>query len=471
MADNFWDKIWNTLRGAPKISRSSSIIGKPANYPRPLRAEAGRKNAQGIRDSWNRPKEKAPVDLSAIAKTMSNILSAGTASGQRRSSGSGSGRSITEPSSRSSGPAMDPESILARLQKQFPAYKYGGPSGSSMAKREFAPQFEMLSQLMSQQKGRYKQGDRDLSGMYDALARDLRQTVESNQKGYKEGTSQINRNTAGASKNIAAAFGSSQKELGGILKMLGQGEAAPALFKDSQRSMGKEVGYVNTQGAGAANLNTSLGANARAYDNRQVGLSRQAGIEHRGDLMNDYINQQNENDLRKLDLTGQQQSAANKYDMSIQGLIQQGAQGRQEGILDMLKNTLGYNQNQAKNQLARGDQSIRLGDQELKRAGLDLGSARLKMQADQFNTTEGRLRGESAQRQLNPYDKLVQSASRQMSPQAANSLAAAVLKVYRENPGQKSIAELIKQLMQAPEMRQFGPSAQGLAAEYYKNLV
>lgn len=344
-----------------------------------------------------------------------------------------------------------PEQILSRLRDQFPGYEYKGPSASSMASREFAPQFEILKQAAAQNEKRYGTNKAELSGLWGALANDV-----VNQRGqdaaiYNKSNAEIGNIYDQSATGMTNNMNSATQKMGDILALLGQNEAAPAVFQNKQELLDRTLSQNAASKNSAQELNRNLGANAFAYDTSRIANTKQAGLGAQQDLMQQYMDLQNQNQLKKLDVQSQQGAATNKYDMMIQDLVQGGVGARDKSINDAFQNILSSQNNNSRMELDR---------------------ARLGLDTSKYESDLAR-QSQPDTKNLSPYrillDQTAQIPAYSSNPQAGRQVADRIMQTQIENPS-ANLAQLMKILAEDPSfMNQ--PGVRELAYDFFYKVL
>lgn len=382
-------------------------------------------------------------------------------------------------------PGIDPQSLLTQLRSQYGEYKYGGPSAETMASREFDPQFAALNAEKSATNTRFGENSKQLSGLYGALKNDTLAGRGQNAAAYKQSGADINKIYGDASGNVTKNSNASTAEIGKQLALLNQGEAAPAVFDDSQKVLNEQLGSLaSAQGTSAA-LNTQLGANTYAADTDRVGIVGQAGANAQADLQGQREQLMQQYAGQNMQLQSQKGKAQNQYGMSIEELIQQGKQGIDGAVNDAFKTIMNSNDNER-------DRALKI--QQLQQ-GANQAYAELQQKAQstsfdqdlrskQFGLDEQKFGFDSLQKmnktgteadtsKMNPYDALLSNSGKYNpdSQQEAANDAEIVYKTGVDQPG----AQNMQQLMNALEENSPGwlaqPGNKAIAYDYFNRLL
>lgn len=358
----------------------------------------------------------------------------------------GIGNSLVDEYNRS------PEGVFERLRSQFPDYQYTGRSAAEMANSEFAPQFQILDQAAKALSSRYNTNKGELSGLWNALSNDVVKQRGENQQIYSTANQNIGNMYSEAAQSTTQNMNNATKQMGDVLALLGQNEAAPELLQDKQELLAQNLGRVNAAKASAQELNQNLGANAYAFDTSRIGTTRQAGLGAQQDLMQQFFDLQNENDMRRLDVQGQKGEAQNRYEMMIQELLQGGSVNRDKAINDAFQQIM-TSQNQNEQNLLSRD-----------RLGLD--EARLRLD-EQRLATYGNQNDD-----LNPYEIIRNDAAKYFAndPSTGRRLVDQINDVGIENPNQ-SLQDYFDILEQEYPGFLNQPYARELAYDYFYALL
>lgn len=339
-----------------------------------------------------------------------------------------------------------PEQILKRLMESTPGYSYNGPSPDAMAQKEFAPQFEILKQAAAANQQRYSTNKTEMSGLWNALVKDVGNQRTEDQQNYAQSNQQLGAIFDQSAQSQTANMNDATKQMGDVLGLLGQNAAAPSLLENKQELLQKSLAQNAAAKNSAQELNTNLGANAFAYDTSRIGNTAQAGLGAQQDLLQQFVGLQNENDMRRLDVQGQQGAAENKYAMMIQELLQGGMQDRNSAINDSFQNILGAQDKQAQLELQQG---------------------RLNLDQSRFAADVGQ-QGQADPRNMNPYQILLQNAAEAyQDPAQGRQVADQILRTAMENPNadMRTFFELLGPQFLAE------PNNQNLAYDYYYRVL
>lgn len=322
-----------------------------------------------------------------------------------------------------------PEQLYQRLRKAAGEYKYSGPSAEDMVANEFDPQFALLDQLGKQTTSRYNANKADITKMYQGLVNDQTAARGQDKANFDAAVGATGKNYADASANITNNASAYSQAMAKELANLGIKEGAGDIVGGVQNNLQDNLGRLNTQGAGTKDLLTNLGANEYAYDTRNIGTAKQAGLNTQEQFLNDYMSRLDDQSNQRLQLTGQRGQALNNYGMQIQDLLQKGQGQFENGILEQFKSILGANEDNE--------------DDYYKRAQLDLENSKFKWQQDQDMFK----RQNSDQPTLNAYDTLSQRALNQYKdPTKARMAVEEIMSAYKNNPNPQNVADFLKGL-------------------------
>jgi hypothetical protein len=431
----------STVRnGMQAISNTTPIMGSSANAA---------EHSAGFPDYF---------DTGKAANLFSNVLAAGTgAANDLLDSGSDLGPAPN---------SMTPEEILNMLRKQYGTYKYGGPSAETMTAREFDPQFAALTGAEGATRGRYKDNSAQMQGLYAAYANDVLKGRGETQKAYQDATNSINQTYSGAQSGITNSMNAATKEMGAQLKLLNQGEAAPAVMQTKQQVLGQQLRpLAEAQGASAA-LSTQLGANAYASDTARHGIAQQAGLNAQADLNSQLEGLMQDYSQQRLNLTGERGKARNAYGMNIEELIQQGNQGINESIAKGYGDTL-TSQDRDEDRYGREKQAVL--DRILKTAQIDLDKEAL----DRKYTIPLPGSATSAKQQnLNPYDAMLErSKAVNSDPQEASNDAEILFQGMLQSEGDQTIQTLMNYIEENNPGWMNQPGNKELAYQFFSDTL
>lgn len=347
------------------------------------------------------------------------------------------------------------EALYRRLAQEQGQYTYNGPSADAMAKAEYDPQFQILKQLQDQQKARYEAGKAETAAGYNAMVNSTMAMQKDNKANFDATGKALKDNYAAASGNTSKNFQNSANSTAQLMSNLGVLEGQQKLADDSNKALAQELGFLNSQGLAATNLNTQLGANQYANDANRANVSRQAGLNSAQELLQGFLDQSAENDMRKLQLTGDQQKAKNAYQMQIEKLLQEGRQAGSEAIQQQVESIMKGNQQQIDNNFRSQELDLRQADSRL---GLE------RFAADQEASKQKALSA------LNPFDALMQRAyTATNNDNTAKQLSQIVLDVYKNNPNAQSAAQLLQAM--DPAVLQQNPQLQALAYDFFNKVT
>ena len=217
------------------------------------------------------------------------------------------------------GPAAMPsfEEIMAGIQASMAGQ---APDAAEMARSQFAPQFDLLSQLRSQTTGRMNQQAQDAQAMYDALAGSIDADKSQVTQEYDTAAQNLDAAFGDAAASIGATGENSNAQANALMKRLGIQAAAPdvrgAIAEDQQRSANAIAELqANYAGNNEANRQSALD-----YITSQANTAGLAGANARADVEMALADALAGYDNQELALQGQQQAAENEYAMQIAGM-------------------------------------------------------------------------------------------------------------------------------------------------------
>lgn len=344
------------------------------------------------------------------------------------------------------------EDLYNRLRGQYGGVSYNGPSGDEMAKEEFDPQFAILKEIAKQQQSRYNTGKGDIAGMYASMVQDATKGRSEDKAMYDAATQQINNNYKAASGNVSGNVQASNAATAETLKMLGQDAAVAKVSGDANSEAAKQLGYLAADQQASANLNTTLGANEYSYDTAGIANTRQAGANSQQDLLQQYLDRMAQNDMQRLDLTGQQEKTANQYDLQIQELLGKQQENVGVSIDKMVQQIMQERQNQSQNQYRQAD--------------MDLDLARFGLDQSKFDADQSRYQNS----QMDPYSALQnRAAGLYGDPGKASAISQQIFNVYKDNPNVKSIGDFLRSFVD--EGNNLDPATQTLASYFITQIL
>lgn len=348
--------------------------------------------------------------------------------------------------------ANQPESVedlLARLSGQFPETTYSGPTGAERAAEQFAPQFQILQNMVDQTNTNYNARKPEVQSVYDGLVKQTLQGRDATKKQYAQAGQEIDKNYGAASGNVTGNFRDSASALMKEMAALGLNEGAGDLVQANQAAMTKELSKLAQNQQTNADLNENLGANSFAFDTQAANVNRQQGIDAQNALYNMFQGRLGELENQRLGLTAQQTQASNNYDMQIQEMLSGAASNRQSQIMDLAKLIM-------EGEGRRADDMLNLERFGLEQERLDLDRQRAAGS------------GQSLQ-DMNPYQALQSRALTMFGgdPVKAKQAAEIILQAYMENPNATNVAQLLEQLGEARNM----PGYQDLGFDFFSRLL
>lgn len=340
------------------------------------------------------------------------------------------------------------EDLIARISGQYPQAQYSGPTGDVMAQEEFAPQFQILKQMMDQANSSYTEQAPQVKAVYDDLLKETLAGRTATQGQYNDAVATTNKNYGAAADNVSGNYTDSMKSIAQELQKLGITEGIGDLTGKSSEAMTNQLGYLAQNQETNADLYKGLGANSYAYDTRRADVNREQGIDAQSDLYQQLQQRLSEMNNQKLGLTAQQEQTANAYDMQIQEMLANQGSQRQTQIMDMV------------NLILQGQNS---------QADRDLDLARFGLEQDKFNASQSQ-QIQPDYNDMNPYQALQARAMEMFGgdEQKARQAAEIILQAYMENPSAMNVAQLLEQL--GEDTRKM-PGYQDLAFDFYSRLL
>lgn len=336
----------------------------------------------------------------------------------------------------------DPMSIYEQLRNATPGYSYSGPSAEQMAKQQFDPLFQMLSQQAAQDKTQYEGQRERAKQAYAGFINDLLASKQTNANTYAQAGADMGKNYDAASKSVSDNANRVSQSLSKELAMLGIQEGADTLFKENQANVSSELGRLGQQRQTATNLNTQLGANAAAFDQQSVDTGRQAGLNYQGDLFDRYMDMMNQNDQQRLQLQGQQGQAQNQYSMQIAELLQKASSDRDTAINNQFQSIM---------------------DQQYRNKQIGIDQARLDLDATKAGI------GVNGQDTGNAYQILQSDAKRYFGNDADAAEASQVLlNALRSAPQARDVGTLLAQI---PDEELRKPFMADLAFNFFNKVI
>jgi hypothetical protein len=344
--------------------------------------------------------------------------------------------------------AESPMGIYEKLRRETPGYSYNGPSAADMAKQQFSPLFQMLTEQAKQGESRYNTARDRAKQSYAGFINDLLASQKSDQAAYTQAGKDIGAAGDAAAKSVTGNVTDSSKALLAELAQLGVTEGSGGLIAKNEKNLTDTLGTLAANRQTAQNVNSGLKAAEYASDTGNINTSRQAGLNYQGDLYSGYLDQLNQNDQQRLQLQGQQGQAQNQYAMQIQDLLQKGATSRDEGINNIFK-TMMDNQNR--------DQQFGLDQQ---RFGLDQDKFGLEVQKyDKSQTPDSN----------NAYRTLEAQANQAFgNPEEAAIAAQTLMGALRQAPQATDLGTLLAQI---PEEELRKPHMADLAYAFFNSVL
>lgn len=284
-----------------------------------------------------------------------------------------------------------------------------GLNPDDMARQEFQAQFALLDQLAKQAQDRYAVANKDTGNMYEALAQSTAAQVPVSQQQYAASGDAIKNAYQGATDSVQKGSSQSLDQIGELLGRLGIQQAAPTVMAQTQDQLNKSLADIAQRSQGAQNLNTTLGQNQSDYLTRSVSTERQAGANAQADLTRQLQNILSDYDNKRLGLQGDQTAAANKYRLSIAGMLQD-------------------EQNRASDN-AYKERQLAL-QEELGLGNLELGKSRLQADQDRYSQQaqqdafDSQLRSQSALYNSKDAISITQNKAAQMYGDASEAAQA-----------------------------------------------
>jgi hypothetical protein len=213
------------------------------------------------------------------------------------------------------------------------------------------------------------------------------------------------------------------------LARLGVKEGTGDVVAGVGKNLQDNVARLNQQGTVSQDLLTNLGANEYAFDTRNIGTAKQAGVNTQEQFLNDYMDRLAGQDQQRLQLTGQRGQAENQYGMQIQELLQKGQAAQGQNINDTLKSILQGNQQNT--------------DNYFKQAGLNLDLSKFDWARDPSNPANMTKSPTS-----NPYDTLSQRALQAYGgdENKARDVVNAIISQYQQDPNAATVGDFLSHI-------------------------
>lgn len=345
------------------------------------------------------------------------------------------------------GQQQQPESIEDMYRRLMQEYmpSYQGADAASMAKQEFAPQFQMLDDIAKQQKARYDANAPKIAQLYAALNDSSGQQRNENAAFSDKIINSSKANADQAANAMQARYKQALSDQTDMYNRLGIQDAAPTTFADQNKVLQQNQGGLARDAQNFQQLNNTLKGNQYHYDTANMGIQKQAGMQNQQDFLQNYLDQAAQTDMQRLQLQSQQQQAQNQYQSSISKGLQDQIGQTGSFVNNIVSSILRDRQDQAQNEIAQ--------------AGVMNNQDRLAYQQQQ-----------DQQRGLNPYDLLQQkSASLLGNAQAARQFSDVILQAYLDHPDAQNVAQLMEAV--GPDMLKQNPAYQSLALDFFQKML
>lgn len=321
------------------------------------------------------------------------------------------------------------DEIMAGIQSSMAGQ---APDAAAMAQSQFAPQFDLLSQLRSQTSGRMNQQAQDAQAMYDALARSIDADKSQVTQEYDTAAQNIDAAFSDASANIGATADNSNAQANALMQRLGITAAAPdvrgAIAEDQQRSANAIAEMqANYAGSNEANRQSALD-----YITSQANTAGLAGANARADVEAALANMLANYDNQELALQGQQQAAENEYAMQIARMQSDSQAAAMDQAWRQYQSMLDQNQWQQEFDWRRQTDQW---DNEIARAAEERALRELITKSQAGPGGDGKTDASTA---------LLQEAAKYFPEEKANAVAYQLRQTLAANPNIQTIPELLQ---------------------------
>jgi hypothetical protein len=345
----------------------------------------------------------------------------------------------------------------------FTPTPYSGPSAGQMAQEQFAPQYEILQNIINQTQQRYNTAYSDVGSIYNQLGDKIAGQADQIRGQYDQTGQQVGSAYNNAINAVSNSAQQNEQAIAEMLARLGIAQqAAPTALNSIGSEMEKAVGSLAQNMASRQGFNSQQGQNELSYNQRTADVDRLVGKNAQRDLTTNFQNAQFANDQKKLEIMSQQKAAENQYAQAIAKMQQDSATNGFDQWYKMqtLQNSMG--QNAAQN---------------------DLGRARLMLDTDKFENDVNQYKQTS---QLNSEKALNSSgdayailASRagqmfgQNSPQAADAVQR-IIRAYQtasaDHNGTATLADVQQYAAFNSQTSAEAQAMMGLATVWYQQL-
>lgn len=196
---------------------------------------------------------------------------------------------------------------------------YAGMDPEKMVRREFDPQYSLISQMEGQAKDKYTRAGNDIGQGWDLLAKSIagrqkgiQADVTARGKASDAGWAKVGQNSNNAIDQARASL-IADAQRNGTMEQI-----APLLanLASKQAELSSESG---SRGANWASFNTAQGANEVAANRLASDNAKWAGIGARADFSNRLLDALNQLGNKRLEIKGNEGAAFNKYGMDLAG--------------------------------------------------------------------------------------------------------------------------------------------------------
>lgn len=324
------------------------------------------------------------------------------------------------------------DEIMGQIQASM---SVPAPDAAGMAQKQFAPQFDLLSQLRSQTTGRMNQQADDAQAMYDALASSIEGDKSQVTQQYDTAAQNLDAAFSDASASIGATGDKSNADADAIMRRLGITAAAPdvqaAIAEDQQRS----ANAIAEMQANYAGNNEASRQSALDFITEQANNAGIAGANARADVETALANALAGYDNQELALKGQQQAAENEYAMQIAGMQSEQQSAAMDQAWRQYQAMMDQNRWQQEYDWQRQTDTW---DNEIARAAQERALREMLQKGAEGST--------SAAGKVDASTALMQEAAKYFpeDDQMANTVAQRIREALAANPDVETIAQLLQ---------------------------
>lgn len=341
---------------------------------------------------------------------------------------------------------------------------YSGPSAAQMAQSQFAPQFQILQNLVNQTNQRYDTAYSDIGSVYRSLADKIRGQAGDIRSQYDQTGQRIGDAYNQAINSVSGAAQANQAAVAEMLARLGiAGQAAPTALGSMGENLIQNVGVLAQNQSNRLGFNSQQGQNELDYNNRSADTAGLAGSNAQRDISLGKQNALSALDMQRLQLTGQQTAAENQY-------AQQIAKMQQDAQSSAFDNW--YKMQQL---------GLQRDDNDTSRARLELDTKQFQQSVNQYQQSSQLDQEKALNSSGDAYAILASRAGQMFGPNssAAASAVEKVMNAYRDAVGGKvdgiakgtaTLGDVQKEVSKYARSTEESLALQGLATLWYQQL-